>query len=109
MKSFNKQYREKNADRLKEHDRARDQINLYCPQCNGEIVKRKLNSHLQSQKCKKKPHPNNNYIIVGGGVYLKGKSPLEGVWHSGHIPFEVKRKYSITEDNIPRIVTITTI
>ena len=61
-----------------------------------------------SQKCKKKPHTNDNYIIVGGRVYLKGESPLEGVWHSDHTPFEVKKHASI-ENNVPRTVTITTI
>ena len=40
-------------------------------------------------KCKKKPHPNYNYAIIGGRTYLKGESPLEGVWHSDHTPFEV--------------------
>ena len=61
-----------------------------------------------SNKCKKKPHPNDNYIIVGGRIYLKGESPLEGVWHADHTPFEVKH-YAIIENNIPRSVTITTI
>ena len=107
-KEKNKQYRENNADRLKEYDRARNQIKVNCPNCNCEIVKRRLNSHLLTQKCKKKPHPNDNYIIVGGSVYLKGESPLEGVWHKDHTPFEVKH-YAIIENNIPRSVTITTI
>ena len=59
-------------------------------------------------KCKKKPHPNDNYVIIGGRTYLKGESPLEGVWHSDHTPFEVN-KYAIIENNVPRTVTITTI
>ena len=113
-KEYRKQYREKNADMLKEYERARDSIKVNCPNCNCEVVKRKLNSHLQTQKCKsyvkpiEKPHPNDNYIIVGGSVYLKGESPLEGVWHKDHTPFEVKH-YAIIENNIPRSVTITTI
>ena len=107
-KEYNQQYKEKHVYRLNEHDRARDQIKVYCSHCNGEIVKRKLNSHLRSQKCKKKPHTNDNYIIVGGRVYLKGESPLEGVWHRDHTPFEVKH-YAIIENNIPRSVAITTI
>ena len=107
-KEHNKQYRDKNADRLKEYDRARNQIKVDCPHCNGEIVKRKLNSHLRSQKCKKKPHTNDNCIIVGGRVYLKGESPLEGVWHRDHTPFEVKH-YAIIENTIPRSVAITKI
>ena len=45
---------------------------------------------------KKKSHPNDNYIIIGGRVYLKGESPLEGVWHGDHTPFEVNR-YVILE------------
>ena len=49
---YNKQYRE-HADRLKEHDRARNQIKVDCPHCNGDIAKIKLSSHLQSHKCKK--------------------------------------------------------
>ena len=108
-KEHNKQYRENNADRLKEYDRARNQIKVNCPNCNAEIVKRKLNSHLQTQKCKSyvKPHPNDNYIIVGGRVYLKGESPLEGVWYKDHTPFEVKH-YAIIENNIPRFVDVTT-
>ena len=62
----------------------------------------------QTQKCKKKPHPNDNYILVGGRTYLKGESPLEGVWHADHTPFEVKR-YVIFENGVERGVTITTI
>ena len=104
----NKQYRENNADRLKEYDRARNQIKINCPNCNCEIVKRKLNSHLQTQTCKKKTHSNDNYILVGGRTYLKGESPLEGVWHADHTPFEVKR-YVIFENGVERGVTITTI
>ena len=61
-----------------------------------------------SNKCKKKTHTNDNYILVGGRIYLKGESPLEGVWHKDHTPFEVKH-YAIIENNIPRSVTITTI
>ena len=114
LKEQNKQYRENNADRLKEYDRARNQIKINCPNCNCEIVKRKLNSHLQTQKCKsyvkpiEKPQPNDNYIIVGGRVYLKGESPLEGVWHADHTPFEVNR-YVIFENGVERGVTITKI
>ena len=59
-KEYDKQYREKNADRLKEYDRARNQIKLCCPSCNCEIVKRKLNSHLQTQRCKSFVKPNEN-------------------------------------------------
>ena len=107
-KEHNTQYRENNADRLKEHDRARHQIKVYCPHCDGEIVKRKLKSHLQSQKCKKKPHPNDDYILVGGRTYLKGKSPLEGFWHRDHTPFEIKY-YTLFENNISRSVAVTPI
>ena len=59
-KEHNKQYRDTNADRLEEYDRAKNQIQLCCPHCNGEIVKRKLNSHLQTQKCKSFVKPNEN-------------------------------------------------
>ena len=93
---------------MKGYDRARNQIKIYCPHCNGEFVKIKLNSHLQSQNCKNKSHPNDDYIIVGGRVYLKGESPVEGVWHRDHTPFEVKH-YAIIENDIPRSVTITAI
>ena len=63
-KEYQKQYREKNADMLKEYDRARDQIKVNCPNCNCEIVKRKLNRHLQTQKCKSyvKPDECNNLM-----------------------------------------------
>ena len=57
---------------------------------------------------KKKPHPNDDYIIVGGRTYLKGESPLEGVWHCDHTPFEVKY-YTIFENGVERGVKITTI
>ena len=40
-----------NADKVKEYDRARDQIKAYCPHCNSEIGARTLNRHLQPQKC----------------------------------------------------------
>ena len=33
-----------NADRLKEYDRARNQLTIYCPHCNGEIIKVILHS-----------------------------------------------------------------
>ena len=59
-KEYDKQYREKNADRLKEYDRVRNQIKLCCPNCNCEIFKRKLNRHLQTQKCKSFVKPNEN-------------------------------------------------
>ena len=59
-KEYDKQYRETNSDSLKEYDRARNQIKICCPNCNGEIVKRKLNSHLQTQKCKSFVKPNDN-------------------------------------------------
>ena len=59
-----KQYRDKNADRIKEYDRERDQIKVNCPNCNCETAKRKLNRHLQSQKCKSyvKPDECNNLM-----------------------------------------------
>ena len=53
-KEHNKQYREKNDDSLKGYDRARNHLKVYCPHCERETIKSKLNSHLQSQKCKKK-------------------------------------------------------
>ena len=59
-KEYYKQYREKNADRLKEYDRARNQIKICCPNCNCEIVKLKLKSNLQTQKCKSFVKPNEN-------------------------------------------------
>ena len=51
LKEYNKQYKEKNADRLKEYDRARNQIKTNCPKCNAEVIKKNLNTHLKSQKC----------------------------------------------------------
>ena len=70
MKTINKKRKkiinnaEKNADRLKEYDRVRhqvrDQIKMHCPNCNCEIVKRKLNSHLQTQRCESFVKPNEN-------------------------------------------------
>ena len=56
---------------------------------------------------KKRSHPNDTYVIVGGRVYLNGESPLEGVWHDDHTPFEVKQ-YVIIENKVPQTVTITT-
>ena len=60
----NKQHRENNKEHYKEYDRARNQIKVNCPNCNAEIVKRKLNSHLQTQKCKSyvKPDECNNLM-----------------------------------------------
>ena len=105
---YDKQYREKTVDRLKEYDRARNQLKVYCPHCEREIITRKMNSHLQSQKCKQKPHPNDDRIIVGGRTYLKGKSPLEGVWHCDHTPFDIKY-YTTFENGVSPGVKITTI
>ena len=60
----NKQHRQNNKEHLLEYDRARNQIKVNCPNCNAEIVKRKLNSHLQTQKCKSyvKPDECNNLM-----------------------------------------------
>ena len=106
-KQYDNKYREKAADKLQEYERARNQLNIYCPHCNREIITRKLNSHLQSQKCKNESHPNDDYIMISGRVYVKGESPLEGVWHRDHIPFEVEH-YIIFENNVPRTVKVTT-
>ena len=64
VKEYNKQYREKNKEHFLEYDRARNQIKVNCPNCNAGIVKRKLNSHLQTQKCKSyvKPDECNNLM-----------------------------------------------
>ena len=43
----------------------------------------------QTQKCKTKPHPNDKYNVIDGRVYLKSKSPFEGVWHETHIPYDI--------------------
>ena len=63
-KEHNKQYRENNKERIKEYDRVRnqvrDQIKIHCPNCNDEIVKRHLNRHLQTQKCKSYVKPIEN-------------------------------------------------
>ena len=63
-KSIKNNTEKKNADRMKEYERARDQIKVNCPNCNCEVVKRKLNSHLQTQKCKSyvKPDEWNNMM-----------------------------------------------
>ena len=57
----------------------------------------------RANKCK--PHPNDKYMLVGGRTYLKGESPLEGVWHSDHTPFEVK-EYVIFEKGVHRGISI---
>ena len=50
------------------------------------------NLYQQTQACKTKQHPTYIYIyiynVLGGRVYLKGKSPIEGVWHDIHIPYD---------------------
>ena len=56
-------------------------------------------------RTKKKTHPNDKSILVDGRTYLKGESPLEGVWHSDHTPFDVK-KYVIFENGVPRGISI---
>ena len=63
-KERNKQHRQNNKEHYLEYDRARNQIKVNCPNCNCEIVKRKLNSHLQTQKCKSyvKPDECNNLM-----------------------------------------------
>jgi len=64
LREQNKQHRQNNKEHLLEYDRARNQIKVNCPNCNAEIVKRKLNSHLQTQKCKSyvKPDECNNLM-----------------------------------------------
>ena len=81
-----------------------------CNICGGQICRQGLVRHQKTNKCKSfvKLTENDNYIIVGGRIYLKGESPLEGVWHADHTPFEVKR-YVIFENGVERGVTITTI
>ena len=107
---YDKQYHDKN----KEHIHRRKNERITCNVCGCYSSKSNISTHQKTKKCKsyvkpiEKPHPNDNYIIVGGSVYLKGESPLEGVWHKDHTPFEVKH-YAIIENNIPRSVTITTI
>ena len=87
---------------------------ITCNICGCQICRQGIAKHQKSKKCKsyvkpiEKPHPNDNYIIVGGRVYLKGESPLEGVWHCDHTPFEVKY-YTIFENGVERGVKITTI
>ena len=92
---------------MKEYDRAGNQLKVYCPHCEREIITRKINSHLQSQEYKNRSHPNDNHVLIGGRTYLKGKSPLEGFWHRDHTPFDVKH-YVIFDTNVSRGVNVTT-
>ena len=84
-----------------------------CIRCRGygkkrvEQEKNKANeSNGELKYCTQcKAHPNDKYMLVDGRTYLKGESPLEGVWHSDHTPFEVK-KYVIFENGVPRGISI---
>ena len=74
-----------------------------CDICGCHLQRGSLSRHKKTKKCK--AHPNDKYILVDGRTYLKGESPLEGVWHSDHTPFEVK-KYVIFEKGVPRGISI---
>ena len=63
-------------------------INI-CECCGNEVNKAQLAKHHPTNKCKTKPHPNDEYINIAGRTYLKGKSPFEGVWHETHIPSDI--------------------
>ena len=82
---------------------------ITCNVCGCQICRQGLTRHQKTKKCKSfdKLTENDNYIIVGGRPYLKGESPLEGVWYKDHTPFEVKH-YAVIEKNIPRSVMVTT-
>ena len=77
---------------------------IICNICGGQICRHGLARHQKTKKCKSfvKLTENDNYIIVGGRTYLKGESPLEGVWHKDHTPFEVKH-YAIIEKISPEV------
>ena len=47
------------------------------------------NIYQQTQTCKTKPHPKDKHNGIDGRVYLKGKSPFEGVWHETRIPYDI--------------------
>ena len=74
-----------------------------CDICGCQLQRGSLSRHKKTKKCQ--AHSNDKYILVDGRTYLKGESPLEGVWHSDHTPFEVK-KYVIFEKGVPRGITI---
>jgi hypothetical protein len=90
-----KKYREENKEYINEQ--------ITCNICGAHICRSGLKRHQKTKKCK--AHPNDKYILVDGRTYLKGESPLEGVWHSDHTPFEVK-KYVIFEKGVPRGISI---
>ena len=58
-KECNKQYREKNADRLKEHDRVRSKVNVFCPNCDTKVCKTYLKKHQENEKCKSHVKPES--------------------------------------------------
>ena len=100
----NKKWKEDNKEFPKQYNNEK----VMCDTCGCQSTRNNLLRHQRTKKCKKKTHTNDNYILVGGRIYLKGESPLEGVWHADHTPFEVKR-YVIFENGVERGVTITTI
>ena len=101
LREKNKKYKDEHKEYMYEQ--------IICNICGGQICKHGLARHQKTKKCKSfdKLTENDNYIIVGGRPYLKGESPLEGVWYKDHTPFEVKH-YAVIEKNIPRSVMVTT-
>ena len=101
LREKNKKYKDEHKEYMYEQ--------IICNICGGQICRHGLTRHQKTKKCKSfvKLTENDNYIIVDGRTYLKGESPLEGVWHKDHTPVEVKH-YAIIEKNIPRSVLVTT-
>ena len=60
-----------------------------CEYCFAELSNSSLAKHHKSKKCELLKNRNDDYIVVDGRTYLKGKSPFEGIRHDTHIPYDI--------------------
>ena len=61
--------------------------------CFAELSMDSLRKHHKTKKCELFRTRNDNYLVVDGRSYLKGKSPFEGVWHDTHEPYDIHEVY----------------
>ena len=64
-------------------------MRIMCEYCFAELSRASLAKHHKTKKCEVFKTRNENYIVVDGRTYLRGKSPFEGVWHDTPTPYDI--------------------